>query len=166
MLVVSMQFREIVEISTLVVEDSVGCLCYSLKINGTTKNYGFECNFPLKRKRSGVGEGGGFRLSSTDRVREESFLARIVRDADEREPLAGGHLNMTKPVLISQTNKRSPTVTPLNRGVGDAHYSPSTATRRGRGKERAKFRVLLLNAADTHGAGRKSGECCGRRGRA
>lgn len=51
-----------------------------------------------------------------DYIDEESFLVDLNRET-EGTPLAGGHLNMTKPALISQTNKRG-TVTLLNCRVG------------------------------------------------
>jgi len=55
------------------------------------------------------------RAKSQDR-RSKEIVPREIHSREK--PSAGGHLNMTKPVLISQTSKRGPTVTPLNRGVG------------------------------------------------
>lgn len=68
-----------------------------------------------------------------DREMRNCFLW-IVREA-EGTLLAGGHLNMTKPALISQTNKRG-TITPAESWGGqNTHYSPCTSSTERRGKE-------------------------------
>lgn len=66
----------------------------------------------------------------------------LSRGSSEKrnEPLAGGHLNMTKPALISQTNKRGPTITPLNRRGRMRITRPRQARwREGEGRNEGSF---------------------------
>lgn len=64
----------------------------------------------------------------------KSRFSWIARKA-EGTLLAGGHLNMTKPALISQTNKRGTGHPAESWGGQNTHYSPSTSSTARRGKE-------------------------------